>query len=107
MITQTFEMFEIIKDIDSKGSELNSIKAELRERELELKIKKSKMEFSKDYTDFREGLKVKEIGPKILEETIEDCQVINQLKERRDELEHELYVLKLQFQYIVEVIDSK
>lgn len=101
------EMMEFIEQIESVGFELNEIKDELRQKEFDLKVLRSEMEFSEKYEDFREGLKVKEIPPKILDATIEQAQVLCRLKARRDELEHELYVLKLKFQYIKEVLDSK
>lgn len=101
------EMFNLIQEIETVGNNLNSVKSELRNKEFELKILKSEMEFSEEYSKFREGLKVKEVPPKILEATIDESKEICQLKEQRDNLEHELYVLKLKFQYMKEVIDSK
>lgn len=96
----------IVEKIESAGEELVSLKAEIREKEFDLKVKRSAMEFAEEYADFREGLKVKEIPPKILEATIEPAQELCRLKQERDELEHELYVLKLRFQLIKEIIDD-
>ena len=107
MIKMIETLLNLIKEIDTVGSELNGVKSELRERDLELKIKKSELEFSEKYADKREGLKVKEIPNTVLNETIEETQICNQLKAKRDGLEDELYVLKLQFQYTKEVIDSQ
>lgn len=98
------EMIKLIKEIDVVGSELNSVKAELRVKEFELKTKKLELEFDPEFT---EGLKVKEIAPKVHEATLDESREICELKEKRDELEHKLTVLKLQFQYTKEVIDSQ
>ena len=107
MIEMINEMFKLIREIDEVGSQLNSVKSELRKNEFDLKCLKSEMEFSSEYEDFREGLKVKEIPPKILEHTKPQSEEICMLKEKRDDLEHELYILKLQFEYTKEVIDDK
>lgn len=101
------ELLEIINEIDTVGSELNEVKSELREKELYLKFHKSELEFSSTFADKREGLKVKEIPHMILEETVEDTQECITLKARRDDLEHKLNVLKLQFEYVREVIKSQ
>lgn len=101
------KMINIVDEIEKIGKQLNSVKAELRTKDFDLKVKKSALEFSPDFADFREGLKVKEIAPKILEETEVECREIITLKEERDELEHKLTVLKLKFNCVKEVIDSQ
>lgn len=98
------ELLNLIKEIDITGSELNTIKSELRIKEFELKTKKLELEFSPEFT---EGLKVKEIAPKVHEATLEESREICELKQKRDDKEHELMILKLQFQYTKEVIDSQ
>ena len=106
MNTTVNDMIKELETINDLGNELNSVKAELREKDFNLKVKKSAMEFSENYADFREGLKVKEIAPKILEATIDDAEEICRLKEKKDALEHELYVAKLRFQILKEIIDD-
>lgn len=101
------QLMKIVDEIEEVGNQLNSVKAELRTKDFDLKVKKSELEFSPDFADFREGLKVKEIPPKILEETEDECRKLLALKEERDELEHKLTVLKLKFNCIKEVIDSE
>lgn len=107
MIRMIETLLKLIKEIDETGTQLNNVKAELRQKDFDLKVKKTAMEFSEEYDEFREGLKVKEIAPKILDATIQECEEIITLKQKRDELEHKLTVLKLQFQYTKEVIDSQ
>lgn len=101
------QLMKIVDEIEEVGSKLNTVKSELRQKDFDLKVRKSALEFSPDFADFREGLKVKEIPPKILEETEEECREIITLKEERDNLEHKLTVLKLKFQCLKEVIDSE
>lgn len=95
---------ELIENIDITGKELNSVKAELRNKEFDLKTRKLNLEFDPEFT---KGLKVKEIPHKIHNELLKESQEICELKAKRDELDHELGILKLRFQHLKEVIDSQ
>lgn len=97
-------LLQLIEEIDITGSELNIIKAELRNKEFDLKTRKLNLEFDPEFT---KGLKVKEIPCKIHNELLEESKEIRDLKQKRDELEHEVGILKLQFQHLKEVIDSQ
>ena len=98
------ELNNLINKYEENGVELNNVCSELRDAELNLKTRKLQLEFDPVFTD---GLKVKEIPPKVHEETLEEQKEINQLKEKRDELELEHKVLRLKIEYTKEVIDSE
>lgn len=94
----------LIKEYDVVGNELNSVKAELRVKEFELKTKKLKLEFDTEFTD---GLKVKEIPAKVHSETVNEAREICKIKNLRDDLEHKFKTLKLQIDYTKKVIESQ
>ncbi len=97
-------LLQLIEEIDITGIELNKIKSELRNKEFDLKTRKLNLEFDPEFT---EGLKVKEIPHKIHNELLKESKEICDLKAKRDDLEHELGILKLRFQHLKEVIDSQ
>jgi hypothetical protein len=92
-------IMNLITDFETTGNTLNTVKAELRTKELNLKTKKLELEFDPEYT---KGLKVKEIAPKIHKDLLPEMEEICELKAKRDELELKFEVLKLQIKFIGE-----
>ena len=97
------QLLNLIKEYDVIGNELNSVKAELRVKEFDLKTRKLELEFDEKFT---EGLKVKEVAPKIHEATLSESKELCELKALRDILEHKFKTLKLQIDYTKKDIES-
>ena len=100
------QLMKLIKQYDEVGTQLNEVLKELREKEFQLKNKKLKLEFSKEFEHLRDGLKVKEIPYMINNQIQEESQLICDLKAKRDDLTLELECTKLQIEYTKEVINS-
>ena len=97
----------MIIEIEKVGNDLNKVKSDLRNKEFELKTLKLNIEFGDEFEEERDGLKVKEIPKLINDLTLKECQEIIDLKEKRDELDLQLTLLKMRFQVTQEVFEAQ